>query len=438
MSSSVPDDERSEGRTSRAGQSSGTIVAASRNTTQAPRRGSQQGRRGGRARRTERPPSNPTPPDHQPTGRQSAASRQRSDHSIPDSAHSEELRLLQAQVAELTAQLQEATAANEQPLFRSVESGPAHGPPRDPTSPVSTSPDHRRYAIKLPNPTPFTDGISPTFEQWEVQVRNKLQVNHWQFPDEQTKVAWLISLISGTAAETLSPYTDPCHPSPYTTVAEILTLLRVSYSNPEREGIAKDQFTSLRMTTTDEFFTFCAKFVQLASTAKVPISEWKYELNKRLTKGLRLAALRDYLTPSVNFEQFRALCSAVYQQLSEVEREQARQRQLRPTSVIPNRIPSDQTQRHDVELEKRANSFISVPTRQVPTPQVSRATPARTPEPTSKATPQTNDQSCYACGRDGHFAKHCPTKPPSGTVHFLDQEEELPPSSESDSEKDTA
>jgi hypothetical protein len=63
----------------------------------------------------------------------------------------------------------------------------------------------------------------------------------------------------------------------------------------------------------NEFFAFCAEFVKLASLAKVFLSEWKYELNRKLTTALRQVVLVYYLNESRDFEGFRKACSAAHQ-----------------------------------------------------------------------------------------------------------------------------
>jgi hypothetical protein len=62
----------------------------------------------------------------------------------------------------------------------------------------------------------------------------------------------------------------------------------------------------------NEFFAFCAKFVKLTSLAKVLLSEWKYELNRKLTTAFRQAVLVYYLNESRDFEGFRKACSATH------------------------------------------------------------------------------------------------------------------------------
>lgn len=433
MSSIMPDDERSDGRTSRAGQSSNTVAAARGGATQGSRRGAPN-RRGRRNDRAARPPSTTIEVDQQLSDRSSVNSDQRSDRSHQDTSLTEEVRQLRLLVSELQAQLAEANATHAQPVYRSVEREAddiRRSSTRGPTSPSS---DQRRFTIKLPNPAPLTDGISPTFEDWEILVSNKLEVNEWQFPDERTKFAWLVSLTAGTAARTLAPYISPSNPKPFTTTKEVLDLLRRSLSDPDQTNSAKHELRELQMATNEEFYSFCSTFVQLASTAKVPLSEWKFELNERLTTNLRLHVLQKYVDDAVDFDKFRTHCSTIHQQLVNLDR--AKRRNARTVTTVPPRLASDQT---PIQAAQRSTTPVAPPTRNSPAPVIPRATSLR-PSATATAPLATasSDQVCYACGRKGHYAKECNTKPPSGAVHLIDPEGVERSTPESESENDSA
>jgi hypothetical protein len=81
--------------------------------------------------------------------------------------------------------------------------------------------------------------------------------------------------------------------------------LRLSFSDPDKVGTAKNALERLWMSNANNFYIFCAKFVKLAGQAELPISQWKYELNKRFITQLRLQIIRDYLTKTVTFEIFK-------------------------------------------------------------------------------------------------------------------------------------
>jgi hypothetical protein len=70
----------------------------------------------------------------------------------------------------------------------------------------------------------------------------------------------------------------------------------------------------------NEFFAFCAEFVKLTNLAKILLSEWKYELNRKLITAFRQAVLVYYLNESRDFKGFQKACSAAHQQLAKTAR----------------------------------------------------------------------------------------------------------------------
>jgi hypothetical protein len=101
-------------------------------------------------------------------------------------------------------------------------------PTEAPTPSVTPSavPTDPKHFIKLPNPETFSDGISPTFENWENKAFNKLKCNSWLFPNERTRFAWLTSLVSGDARLILAPHIDRKNLRAFTIIQEVFDLFR--------------------------------------------------------------------------------------------------------------------------------------------------------------------------------------------------------------------
>jgi hypothetical protein len=161
------------------------------------------------------------------------------------------------------------------------------------------------------------------------------------------------------------------------------------------------------MRTINEFFAFCAKFVKLTSLAKIPLSEWKYELNRKLTTALRQAVLVYYLNEFRDFEGFRKAYSAAHQQLAETARSQAfRKSQRFPT--LCHKVSFDQKAPVAAGTQESASSSDPSPAWRLPSKGL---TPSRQNTPTVPITPRsTPDLSCFAYGQKGHFANYCPLK----------------------------
>jgi hypothetical protein len=148
-------------------------------------------------------------------------------------------------------------------VFQSVEAG-EEGSNADSSNRSRSSKHSRKTAIKLPNPDSLFDGITPTFEIWEGQALRKLQVNFWLFPDEATKFAWIVSLVSGNAQLILESHIHPSNSLAFTTAQEVFDYLRLFFSDPDKVGTAKNALERLWMSNADNFYVFCAEFVKLA------------------------------------------------------------------------------------------------------------------------------------------------------------------------------
>jgi hypothetical protein len=96
-----------------------------------------------------------------------------------------------------------------------------------------------RTTIKLPNPELLTNGVLPTFETWKSQVLRKLRVNFWLFPNENTKFAWVINLVSGNAQLILEPHIHSRNPLAFIIAQKVFDHLRLSFSDPDKVGTAK-------------------------------------------------------------------------------------------------------------------------------------------------------------------------------------------------------
>ena len=80
--------------------------------------------------------------------------------------------------------------------------------------------------------------------------------------------------------------------------------MRTSFSNLDCQEKAQFDFRELRMESYFEFFSFAAEFVRLAIIAKVARSEWKRELNCKLSSVLKSQAMTTYINDLYNFNAF--------------------------------------------------------------------------------------------------------------------------------------
>ena len=97
------------------------------------------------------------------------------------------------EILESLAALQESSASSSRSPSRPVHSTECDTPGSTDTMTKQSK------SVKLPDPQPLSDGIDPTFENWRIQVRGKLRVNHDHFLSEEAKMLYLFGRTIGDA-----------------------------------------------------------------------------------------------------------------------------------------------------------------------------------------------------------------------------------------------
>ena len=140
--------------------------------------------------------------------------------------------------------------------------------------------------IKLLNPPIFTDGEDMSFSNQLSRIKNKLYENADYYPTKSIKLVYVKGLIGGEAAKHILLRLRDNAIDLYTTIQDLFEHLTSAYKNPNQLFIAKNEFKKLFMKSTQLFYEFHTKFLQLASEAKVALAKLKYELNSKLSFSL--------------------------------------------------------------------------------------------------------------------------------------------------------
>jgi hypothetical protein len=123
---------------------------------------------------------------------------------------------------------------------------------------------------RIPDPPLLTDGAEPTFENWKLQIRGKLRVNHDHFSSAEARMTYVFSRTGGDAQKHLRPrYADESD-DPFATEQEMIAHLVSIYEDPFQTQNARQDYRSLMMETTDTFAEFHTSFLHLAGLAKIP------------------------------------------------------------------------------------------------------------------------------------------------------------------------
>ena len=78
----------------------------------------------------------------------------------------------------------------------------------------------------------LTDRTDPTFNNWKLQLQDKLEVNADYFPNAQARMAYVFGRTSGDAQTYLCPQYIEESADPFTSKGEMINHLSSIYEDP--------------------------------------------------------------------------------------------------------------------------------------------------------------------------------------------------------------
>ncbi len=120
-------------------------------------------------------------------------------------------------------------------------------------------------SAKVADPPLLTDGTDPTFDNWKLQLRDKLEVNEDHFPNNRARMAYVFGRTGGDAQTHLRPRYAEESADPFTSEEEMINHLSSIYEDPFKVQNAYLNYKVLNMKTTETFSTFQTRFLHLAS-----------------------------------------------------------------------------------------------------------------------------------------------------------------------------
>ena len=141
-----------------------------------------------------------------------------------------------------------------------------------------------KRSTKLPDLPKFSGKLESgtTFEDWLVQVKNKLRGNQDHYTTKDLRVIYVAGLLQGDALALVTPRLDPDHACYYGTVKELYRHLSELYADPNRARNARAEFKKLYMKKDQAFQEFYAQFLRLTADGNIPKQDLKEELNNKL------------------------------------------------------------------------------------------------------------------------------------------------------------
>jgi len=265
------------------------------------------------------------------------------------------------------------------------------------STPLPSGPNNST-TVKLKDPDPLTDGVSPTFENWKIQIEDKFIVNGFMFDSTQAKMAYIFNRTADIAQKHLAPrYRKGV--DPFITEDEMISYLAEIFENPFEAQDARIDFRKLTMKDDEAFADFYTQFLHLSSVGRIPTDDLQPELYDKLTLSLQQCVL-PFLDTLLTHKALSDKCLGVDKNLQRFRQRQSRIRIARSTPRPATTFSA-------------SRAYTTTPV----APPVMRPTSPKPVMkhygPTREPTPVRKDQEviCFACKRPGHFANVCPEAP---------------------------
>lgn len=247
----------------------------------------------------------------------------------------------------------------------------------------SPVPEGNRRTVKLPHPPVFegkaTSGT--TFDNWLIQVKNKLRGNADSYPTEELKIIYVSGRVGGDALALISPRLDVANRHAYETVSDLYQHLEELYGDPNKERNARQAFKDLTMKKGQTFQEFYALFLRYVADGNISPQDLKDDLNDKLTWKLQETVATYYNNPAVGTTEFARYCTTNDQQI---------------------RARFEKKDQASKRTENADKTSVGSAFRQKPSGKSPGTDKPAVPKPIA------TDLKCYNCNEVGHISRDCP------------------------------
>jgi hypothetical protein len=173
-------------------------------------------------------------------------------------------------------------------------------------------------SAKVADPPILTNGTDPTFDNWKLQLRDKLEVNADHFPTIRVRMAYVFGRTGGDAQTHLRPRYAEESAHAFESDDEMVAHLASIYEDPYKVQNARLDYRSLMMKPSESFTDFQTRFLHLAGQARISADDLVPDLFDKLTLDLQRAVLPTY--PNLRtLKELMQQCQALDQGLRRIK-----------------------------------------------------------------------------------------------------------------------
>jgi hypothetical protein len=251
-----------------------------------------------------------------------------------------------------------------------------------------------RKSTKIPDPPELVDGTDPTFDDWVLLMKEKLEANADHYDTPQLRIAYVVSRTKGEARSHVIERRKDSSPDKYRDASDIFEHLHIVYNDVNKTLVAREKLRKLFLRQSDKFHTFLSEFLRLAAETKIPKEEWKEELHRRLTVELQKMTAAKLDEEDVPFKAFAEHCSRMASRLGLINGRAQRSRTFETrtahtsSSTSWSKAPSAKASSPAIKVERDSGQIMSI---------------------SAEAHEQLMRQGkCFGCQEFGHIRKNCP------------------------------
>ncbi len=247
----------------------------------------------------------------------------------------------------------------------------------------------RSRSQKIPDPSLFTDGKNPTWENWYGKIQDKLEINADLFPNERVKLSYIHSRLFDDAAETTQARRERDCANLYKIVDDLLKELAQLFDDPDKKANFRREYYNL-VQEFKKFSEFYTQFQRLSSYLGYHEKQLIADLKDKIHLRLWFVWVDQLVQPD-SLKEIRSY-------LIRLNNDQRAIREIK-----------DKIKRVD-DLSKTTFYRATVVTQPVDHPKPDQLKP-RDAVLTSVKEADILAGSCFICHKSGHSSKECPDRP---------------------------